>query len=186
MFQTRIGEQTELALMEHRHARDLFALIESNRAYLRTWMSWVDQRRTPVDVANYVATSLKQFALGQGIHVGIWEAGKLGGIINCCPIDWPNKAAYLEYWLGSAHQGKGIMTASGRAVVDHLFGTMDLHRLTIRCAPENQRSRAVAERLGFTFEGISRDAEWLYDHFVNHAVYGMLKGDKTKPAGPSA
>jgi ribosomal-protein-serine acetyltransferase len=182
MSRTRIGEQTELALMEHRHAPELFALIEANRAHLRAWMNWVDDRRTPVDVANYVATGLKQFALGQGIHVGIWNAGKLCGIINCCPIDWPNKASYLEYWLGASHQGKGIMTASCRAVVDYLFGTMNLHRLTIRCAVENKRSRAVAERLGFAFEGISRDSEWLYDHFVNHAVYGMLKGDKGKQA----
>jgi ribosomal-protein-serine acetyltransferase len=75
------------------------------------------------------------------------------------------------------------MTPSCRAVVDHLFGTVDLHRLTIRCAAENQRSRAVAERLGFTLEGISRDAEWLYDHFVDHAVYGLLKGDKSQQAG---
>lgn len=166
--------------MEHRHARELFALIEANRAHLRAWMSWVDQRRTPGDVASYVATSLKQFAVGQALHVGIWQQGKLCGMINCYPIDWPNKASYLEYWLGAPQQGKGIMTASCRAVMDHLFGTLDLHRLTIRCAAENQRSRAVAERLGFTFEGLSRDAEWLYDHFVSHAVYGSLKADKIK------
>ncbi len=180
MFRTRIGEHTELALIEHRHARELFALIETNRAHLREWMSWVDQRRTPAEVANYVALTLKQFALGQGLQVGVWEGGNLCGIINCCPVDWPNRASYLEYWLGESYQGKGIMTSSCRAVVDHLFETVDLHRLTIRCAAENLRSRAVAERLGFAFEGISRDAEWLYDHFVNHAVYGFIKGDKLK------
>jgi ribosomal-protein-serine acetyltransferase len=175
----------ELAMIEHRHARQLFDLIESNRAYLREWMSWVDQRRTPNEVATYVANALKQFALGQGVQVGIWEGGNLCGIINCCPIDWPNKASYLEYWLGDEYQGKGIMTASGRAVVDYLFGTLELHRLTIRCAAENLRSRAVAERLGFALEGISRDAEWLYDHFVNHAVYGLIKGDKLKTSTES-
>jgi len=183
MFQTRIGEQTELALIEHRHTRDLFALIEENRAHLRAWMSWVDQRRTLADVATYVSTSLKQFALGQGIPVGVWESGKLCGMINCFPIDWPNKASYLEYWLGASHQGKGIMTASCRAVMEHLFGELDLHRLTIRCAAENQRSRVVAERLGFALEGISRDAEWIYDHFVDHAVYGLLREDKVMRKG---
>jgi ribosomal-protein-serine acetyltransferase len=178
MFRTRIGEDRELALIEHRHARELFALIETNRAHLREWMSWVDQRRTPAEVANYISLCLKQFALGQGLQVGVWETGNLCGIINCCPIDWPNKASYLEYWLGESYQGRGLMTPSLQAVVDHLFGTLDLHRLTIRCATDNVRSRAVAERLGFAFEGVSRDAEWLYDHFVNHAVYGLIKGDK--------
>jgi len=181
MFRTRIGEQTELALMEHRHARELLALIEANRARLREWMSWVDQRRTQVEVSLYIATSLKQFAVGQGMHVGVWEKGKLCGMINCAPIDWPHKATYLEYWLGEVWQGKGIMTAGCRAVVDYVFGELDLHRVTIRCAAENKRSRAVAERLGFALEGISRDAEWLNDHFVNHAVYGLLKGDFAAP-----
>ncbi len=178
MFRTRIGEETELALMEHRHARELFDLIEANRAHLRTWMNWVDQRRTQADVANYVATSLKQFALNQGIHVGIWEKDWLCGMIICCPIDWPNKATYLEYWLAASHQGRGIMRAGCRAIIDYAFQTVDLHRLTIRCAAENRRSRAIPEQLGFTFEGISRHAEWLNDHFVDHAVYGLLKGDK--------
>ena len=175
MFRTRIGEATELALIEHRHARELFELIEANRARLRVWMSWVDQRRNQAEVANYVATALKQFALNQGVHVGIWEKGKICGMINCFPIEWPNRATYLEYWLGASHEGRGIMTASCRAMMEHALGTMGLHRLTIRCAEENRRSRAIPERLGFTFEGIARDAEWVNDRFVNHAVYGLVK-----------
>jgi ribosomal-protein-serine acetyltransferase len=163
--------------MEHRHARELFELIEANRAHLRAWMNWVDQRRTQVEAANYVATGLKQFALNQGIHVGIWEKGKLCGMINCSPIEWQNRATYLEYWLGASHQGKGLMTASCRAMIEYALGTLGLHRLTIRCAEENLRSRAIPERLGFTFEGIARDAEWVNDRFVNHAVYGLVKGD---------
>ena len=164
--------------MEHRHAAELFELIQVNRAHLRAWMNWVDQRRTLVDVATYVATGLKQFALNQGIHVGIWEKGQICGMINFFPIDWPNKAACLEYWLGASSQGRGIMTASCRAMVKHAFGTAGLHRLAIHCAEENRRSRAIPERLGFTFEGIARDAEWLHDRFVHHAVYGLIEGDK--------
>jgi ribosomal-protein-serine acetyltransferase len=177
MFRTLIRERTELALIEHRHARELFDLIEANRAHLRTWMNWVDQRRTQAEVANYIATSLKQFALNLGVHVGIWDKGKLCGMINCAPIEWPNQASYLEYWLGAASEGKGIMTASCGAMVKYAFETLGLHRLTIRCAAENRRSRAIPEKLGFTLEGVSRDAEWLHDHFVNHAVYGLVKGD---------
>jgi ribosomal-protein-serine acetyltransferase len=179
MFRKRIGEHTELALLEHRNARELFALIEANRAHLRAWMNWADQRRTLVEVATYVATGLKQFALNQGLQIGLWEKGKLCGMIICFPIDWPNKSACLEYWLAESCQGKGIMTASCRAVIEHAFGTLELHRLTIRCAAENRRSRALAERLGFAFEGTARDAEWLHDHFVDHAVYGLVKGGKS-------
>ncbi len=36
-------------------------------------------------------------------------------------------------------------------------------------------SRRVAERLGFTLEGIRRESHWITDRFVDHAVYGMLR-----------
>ena len=69
------------------------------------------------------------------------------------------------------------MTRACRALVDHGFHDMGLHRIEIRVAPGNTRSRAVAERLGFTQEGVLRDAAWLYDHYVDYVVYGMLSNE---------
>lgn len=178
MFRCQVRDDVDLALIEPRHVRLLFDLIDSNREHLRPWMSWVDQRKTLADAANYIAGALKQFAVAQGFHAGIWSQGVLCGMINCHPIDWPNKATCLEYWLAASHQGKGIMTASCRAVTLHALTELGLHRVTIRCATENIRSRSIPQRLGFTFEGISRGCEWLNDRFVDHAVYALLKTDQ--------
>jgi ribosomal-protein-serine acetyltransferase len=70
------------------------------------------------------------------------------------------------------------MTAACRAFVSHAFHTLKLNRVTIECASGNTRSRGIPERLGFTFEGVIRGAEWLHDHFADHAIYGLLKGDQ--------
>ena len=67
------------------------------------------------------------------------------------------------------------MTRSCRALIDHAFSTLGLHRVVIRCAVENHRSRAIPERLGFTLEGIERESQWLYDHFVDLAIYALLE-----------
>ena len=66
------------------------------------------------------------------------------------------------------------MTRACRALVTHAFRELGLHRVEIRAAPGNRRSRAIPERLGFRQEGILRDAEWPYDHYVDLVVYAML------------
>ena len=46
--------------------------------------------------------------------------------------------------------------------------------MEIRCALDNAPSRAIPERLSFRLEGQLRQAEWIYDRFVDHAIYGLL------------
>jgi ribosomal-protein-serine acetyltransferase len=61
--------------------------------------------------------------------------------------------------------------------VDYAFSGLKLNRVEIACATENKKSQAIPKRLGFTEEGIARQAEWLYDHYVDHIVYGLLASD---------
>ena len=68
----------------------------------------------------------------------------------------------------------GIMMKVAKTLTDYAFSELQLNKVEIRAAFENMKSRAIPERLGFVNEGCIRQAEWLYDHFVDHAVYGML------------
>lgn len=54
------------------------------------------------------------------------------------------------------------------------FSHLKLNKVEIRAAIENKKSRSIPERLGFVNEGSIRQAEWLYDHFVDQIVYGIL------------
>ena len=183
----RITDEIELQLIEQRHAEALFALTDANRQYLRQWLPWVDATRSVADTAAFVTSSLQQFASNKGFHAGIWHRGLLCGMIGHHEMSPANRATSLGYWLAADRQGKGIVTACCRAVVGHAFAEMKLHRIVIRCAVGNHRSRAIPERLGFSCEGVARQAEWLYDHFEDIAVYALLQTDaKSGPATQSA
>ena len=52
-----------------------------------------------------------------------------------------------------------------------------MNKVCIPVAVENSSSRAIPERLGFLSEGTAKEAEWLYDHFVDHELYAMLHSD---------
>jgi ribosomal-protein-serine acetyltransferase len=65
------------------------------------------------------------------------------------------------------------MTKACRTLVDYAFYEYQLHRVQIRCATGNTKSNAIIERLGFIKEGKTRQAEFLYDLYVDLYIYGM-------------
>ncbi|HEY7535050.1 MAG TPA: GNAT family N-acetyltransferase [Thermodesulfobacteriota bacterium] len=168
----------ELRLLEGRDSDELFALTDQNREYLREWIPWLDDSRSLADTKEFIKTSLEQFANNNGFQIGVRVQGILVGVIGYHKIDWINRAMSIGYWLGASFQGKGLITKACRILVDYGFNQLKLNRVEIRCAAENRRSRAIPERLGFKEEGVIRQAQWLYDHYVDHVVYGMLKGER--------
>jgi ribosomal-protein-serine acetyltransferase len=181
MFYCAANEQTELRLIDLQHSAELFQLLEVNRPYLRRWHPWVDVLRAPIDVERAVKIWRQQAAKNCGFYVGIWFKHRFCGVINHLNLDWSNRCTAFTYWLDERHQGQGIMTASCRAMIQHGFHTWKLNRITIECAAENTRSRAIPERLGFKLEGIVRQCEWLHDQYVDHAVYGLLQTEGERP-----
>lgn len=177
MFTWVIEPGLELRLLELRHAEELFQLTEKNRSSLRQWLPWVDGTQEERDMVNFIEIAKKQYAANSGFHAGIWYAGRLVGVICFYRIDWIHLWAGIGYWLDEAHRGKGMMTKACRAMVDYAFRELGLNRVEIRAASGNRGSRAIPERLGFTQEGIVRETEWLYDHFVDQVIYGILAKD---------
>lgn len=174
MFKKIIDENIELNILELSHADEDFQLINSNRNYLRQWLPWIDFTNTVEDVNQFIKSCVEQSVNNNEITAGIWFHGKLAGVIGYHEMNELHKKTSIGYWLGEAFTGQGIMTKACKAMVDYAFKELKLHRIEIRCAEENKKSRAIPERLGFKNEGFIRDAEWLYDHFVSHVVYGIL------------
>jgi ribosomal-protein-serine acetyltransferase len=101
--------------------------------------------------------------------------GSLAGVVGQHYVESVNRRTELGYWLDAGHQGQGIVTRSVARLVDYAFVEQNCHRVIIHCAVGNVKSRAIPERLGFLQEGVLREAEWLYDHYVDLAIYSMLK-----------
>lgn len=177
MFRIPVDESLDLVLLEPRHAPLLFAAIDENRPHLRRYLPWVDGTRNVNDSAVFIQGCLEQFARGVSVNVGLFSRAQLVGMCGTHAVQWSNRRTELGYWLSERWQGRGLMTRAVRALGTYCVHSLALNRLEIRAATENSRSRKVAERLGFKLEGTSRQAEWLYDHFVDHAIYGALASE---------
>ena len=170
----RIDDDMVLRIYEERHAQEVAKLVDQNRVYLRQWLPWVDDSRTVEDSKAFIRSSLQQFTQNEGFQMGIWSGETFAGGIGYHQIDWIDRKVEIGYWLGEAFQGKGLMTKACRTLITYAFTELGLNRVEIHCAAENIRSCAIPKRLGFTQEGILRDAQWLYDRYVDMVVYGLL------------
>jgi ribosomal-protein-serine acetyltransferase len=104
-------------------------------------------------------------------------AGRICGMTGLHEVREADRRAELGYWLAADHQGAGLMTAAVRVLVAYGFGELGLHRIAIHVAPDNARSRAIPERLGFVHEGRLREHQRFGDRWVDSEVYGMLAAD---------
>jgi len=158
-------------------AKQLYTLTDQSRESLKEWLPFIDHNKSWTDTEAFIKSTMVQFSNNNGFQAGIWYEGNIAGVIGFHKIDWNNKSTSIGYWLGKGYEGSGIMTESVKAFVNHAFVDLKLNRVEIRAAVENKKSRAIPERLSFVEEGHVRQAEWLYDHFVDHIVYGMLAED---------
>ncbi len=182
MLRHRLNEDSELRFLEPHHAEELFALTEANQEYLSEWLPWVKKNKEIEDSRKFIEATRQQFAENKGLHLGIFYRGKIAGVIGMHGIDWNNRSTSIGYWLGAEFMGKGLITLACRGLIDYSFGELKLHRIEIRCAVENKKSRSVPERLGFKEEGRIREAELLNNYFTDHIVYGLLAGDWNEQA----
>lgn len=172
-----IDEQTHLRLLEEQYAQEYFALTERNRTYLQEWMPWAAYEGSLEETKAYMKQTLYQFANHEGLQTGIWYQDRLVGASGYPHLDWANRRVEIGYWIDAAMQGKGLVTKVCRALVSYAFEHYQLNKVEIHCASENLRSRAIPERLGFTQEGILRQAERFANHYNDVVVYGMLASE---------
>ncbi|MFE7135003.1 GNAT family N-acetyltransferase [Streptomyces sp. NPDC057638] len=94
-------------------------------------------------------------------HSGTWEIG---------------------YWTAAEHRGRGVMVESARALAHWAFTTLGATRLEWRAEVGNEGSRAVAERAGFTVEGVLRAALMNKDTLRDCWVGSLLPSDLALPS----
>jgi ribosomal-protein-serine acetyltransferase len=177
LFPLQIDRDVRVNLLEQTHALELFKLVDSNRTHLREWLPFVDDYQSVAAATQFIARNREENNGIIALVTGIWSGEILAGVVTFDYIDWSNRAALMGFWLGESFQGKGIMTRACSALIDLAFDELSLNRIVISCALENRRCRLVPERLGFRQEGVSRQSEWLYDHFVDTVSYSMLASD---------
>ena len=105
---------------------------------------------------------------------GIWIDGELVGGTLFPTISTRQGAAEVGVFIAGPARGRGIVTRAVGAMVDWAFTERGLHRLEWKCAPGNEASRRIPQRLGFTHEGTLREAFRVREERQDLEVWALL------------
>ena len=172
-----VSDALRLSPVKREDAASIFALVEKNRSHLREWLPWLDFNTAVEDSEAFIENALKQATEKSALVMTICHRDLICGIIGFNVINSFHRVCEIGYWIDEDHQGSGIITKSTNALVKLAFTDLGMNKVCIPVAEQNVKSRAVPERLGFKIEGVARDAEWLYDHYVDHVLYALLKSE---------
>ena len=83
-------------------------------------------------------------------------------------------ACHLGYQIARQSQGQGLMAEALTATNAFMFDAMRMHRLMANFRPENARSRALLNRLGFVEEGLARDYLFIDGAWRDHVLTSLV------------
>ncbi|MBN1899805.1 GNAT family N-acetyltransferase [Candidatus Sumerlaeota bacterium] len=104
----------------------------------------------------------------------------IGGIRYFSFFGYNYMIGEIGYELAREQWNKGFMTEALRAAVKYGFDSLGLNRIQLTIRPENKASSRMAEKSGFSREGLLRD--WEYDTQKNKwrdmLMFSMLRSVK--------
>jgi ribosomal-protein-serine acetyltransferase len=186
MFQLPVDDDIALVLAEERHAQAMTGLIVRNQRRLSRWEPWAEQPATLDATRAYILAALDDFARGRQISTIIALDGGRRFVGRCgIRINPYAGVGDIGYWIDADYEGQGITSRAARALVTTAFEEISLAKMELRTSIDNNRSRSVAERLGFSFEGILPRGLQFANRADDVALYGVTArqwADSRSPA----
>jgi [ribosomal protein S5]-alanine N-acetyltransferase len=87
------------------------------------------------------------------------------------------QSCHLGYAVDQDAQGQGYMAEALQAAIRFAFDQIRLYRIEANIMPANQRSRRLAQRLGFVEEGYARRYLKINGVWEDHIHYVLLNSD---------
>jgi RimJ/RimL family protein N-acetyltransferase len=116
------------------------------------------------------------------LHLIVVDAGsdELFGAAGIVRLERDERRCEVGYWLAPAARGRGVATRSVRILAGWAFASLPVDRIGITAEPGNRASCAVAERAGFTYEGVLRSWQRIKGERRDTAMYSLLRDEPSQ------
>ncbi|MBN1171353.1 MAG: GNAT family N-acetyltransferase [Micromonosporaceae bacterium] len=148
----------------------------------RVTQRWLPMPRdyTVEDARDWCTTmAQRRRARGEGDHYGIIRRAD-DQLVGCAWVrraDWGVRSAELTFAVGPSTRGYGVAPEAVDVIAIALLLEHDMQRIELRVVPGNLSARRVAEKAGFTYEGLMRNAGQVHSGRVDLELWSMVAAD---------
>lgn len=156
------------------------ALREASRDFLQPYEpTWARDEFSITNWRTRMRRHEAEIAQGRSLPWFLFshESDLLGGITVSNIRRGVADTGTLGYWMGAPHAGKGLMGEAVRAIAVDLFSTHRLHRIEAAVVTDNEASRQLLIRCGFTREGTARGYLRINGQWHDHDLFARLSDD---------
>ena len=138
-------------VLRHWRADDADAVYDACQDLdMLQWLPAIPRPYTRADARAFVTGEIglgpHQFAIEKDGRV----IGSIGMTVN------QNETGHVGYWCLRSERGQGIVPRALRLLARYAFEGLALGRVELITDPDNRSSQRVAEKVGFTREGVLR------------------------------
>jgi RimJ/RimL family protein N-acetyltransferase len=162
-------------------AEELNAAIAASVEELLPWMPWAQTPDNLEQQIERLTNARAKYQNREGFRLLLFakETGELVGSSGIQGMDWDVKKFEIGYWAVTPHAGRGYITEAVERITRICIEEFAANRVEIRCDTRNERSAAVARRLGFKLEGeLRKDALGPNGELRDTFVFAKVRGEE--------
>jgi RimJ/RimL family protein N-acetyltransferase len=146
---------------------------------IRRWMGWDGPLPDDAEARATIERAAQAWEQATWAVFAIVDAAKdqvMGGV-NLRFSDF--EIAEVSYFLRASARGRGFATRAVQMLARWAFDDVGIERIELRTHPENAASQRVAERAGFTREGVERASRaWPDGSRFDSIVFSLIRSDR--------
>ncbi|MDP8959682.1 MAG: GNAT family N-acetyltransferase [Actinomycetota bacterium] len=176
--QPRFSERFLLRPFRRRDVDPLLEAVLSSLPELHQWLPWAHMGYGRTDAAGFVRDSMRSWQEGRAFDFAVRrtsEPDRHIGNVSVWYVSHSYRSAEIGYWVRSDETGQNVATEASKAALQVIFEELRMHRAVLRIAEGNRGSERVAEKLGFTREGLLREEIRVRGAWLDHSVWGLLE-----------
>ncbi|MGZ4164668.1 MAG: GNAT family N-acetyltransferase [Tumebacillaceae bacterium] len=157
----------------------LNAAVLSSLEELRPWMAWAHSLYNLEQQIKSLENACQAYRERTDLRMLLFskETGELVGSSGVHRFNWEVGKFEIGYWAVTEHTGKGYITEAVGRITQFCIEDLHANRVEIKCNEKNVKSAAVAQRLGFTLEGVLRnEAREGNGELSNTMVFSKVRG----------